>query len=80
MYENLTKAKSNFDSNQIFFKFWFCVCVYVYIYILPRFNYIGFLVFYTELTHFAQKFKEFRLARKHGAKLNSNWNPIFTWN
>ena len=74
MYENLTKAKSNFDSNQIFFKFWFCVCVcvYIYIYILPRFNYIGFLVFYTELTHFAQKLKEFRLARKHGAKLNSN--------
>ena len=48
--EKLTKAKSNFDSNQIFSKLGF-----THTHILPRFIYIGLLIFYTKLTHLAQK-------------------------
>ena len=48
LYEKLTNAKSNFDSNKILSK--------LVIYILPRFIYIGLLIFYIEFTHLAQKF------------------------
>ena len=46
------------------------------------FIYIELLVFYIELTHLAQKFKKKKkkVDRTHGAKLNSNWNPIFMLN
>ena len=36
------------------------------------FIYIGLLVFYTKLTHLAQKFKKLRLDGTHVARLNSN--------
>ena len=59
LYEKLTKAKSNFNSNQIFSKFWLYIYIYIYLYI-----YIYYLVlfildssFNTKLTHLTQKFK-----------------------
>ena len=52
----------------------------IYIYILPRFIYIVLLIFYNELTHLTQKLKKFRLNGTYDAKLNFNWNPIFTPN
>ena len=72
MYEKLTKANYNFDSNQVFSK----LCLYI----LSMFLYIGLPVCYTELTHLAQKLKKFRLDETYDAKLNSNWNPIFILN
>ena len=48
LYEKLTKTKSNFDSKQS------NIYIYIYIYL---FIYIGLFVFYTALTHSAQKFK-----------------------
>ena len=80
MYEKLTKAKYNFDSNQVFSKLCLYIYIYIYIYILSMFLYIGLLVCYTELTHLAQKLKKFRLDEAYDTKLNSNWNPIFTLN
>ena len=62
----LTKAKSNFNFNSN-----------IYIYILPRFIYIGLLVFNIELTHLAQRLKNFRLDGTRDAKLNSNF--FFFW-
>ena len=48
------------------------IYIYIYIYILPRFFYIVFFVFYTGLTHLAQKlYKKNRIDGTHGAKLNS---------
>ena len=51
----------------------FKVTQYIYIYILPRFFYIVFFVFYTGLTHLAQKLnrKKKRIDETHGAKLKS---------
>ena len=37
-----------------------------------RFIYIGLFVFYTKLTHIAQKLKKFRLDGTCGTKLNFN--------
>ena len=34
LYEKPTKAKSNFDSNQIFSKFWLYIYIYIYLFIL----------------------------------------------
>ena len=70
MYEKLTNAKSNFDSNQILSKIW--LYIYIYIYILPRFIYIGLFFFYIELTHLIQKLEKFRLDGTRGVKLNFN--------
>ena len=42
------------------------------------FIYVGLLIFYMKLTHLAPKKKKKRLDETCGAKLNSNWNPIFT--
>ena len=36
------------------------------------FIYVGFLIFYIELTHLVQKFKNFRLDGTRATKLNSN--------
>ena len=33
LYEKLTKAKSNFNSNQIFSKLWLNIYIYIYIFI-----------------------------------------------
>ena len=33
LYEKPTKAKSNFDSNQIFSKFWLYIYIYIYTYL-----------------------------------------------
>ena len=46
---------------------------YIYIYILPSFIYIGLIIYYIELTHLTQKFKNFRLDGTCGIKLNSNF-------
>ena len=54
MNEKLTREKYNFDSNKIFSKLGF-IHTHTHTHILPRFIYIGLLVFYTKLTHLAQK-------------------------